>query len=64
MTRLMQSAHQFGNIANVLTARFVSAHPRLSYLTLYVIMPVGILLAVCACATMVMLPMAWLLGWL
>lgn len=42
---------------------FATRHPYVSFLALFIGMPLCILLAVCLCTTVTMLPVAWIMGW-
>ena len=46
MVNLIQSIHRFKNITDTTMDRFVRCHPYLSYLIIFVGMPLGVLLAV------------------
>lgn len=43
---------------------FAFRHPYISYLALFIGMPISILAMVFVCTVMVAVPVAWLLGWL
>lgn len=42
----------------------IEYHQILGFLTIFVGMPLLVLIAVCAGTTIIMLPLAWMLGWI
>lgn len=64
MRDILKGIHQCESRFDEKAAGFVYRHPVLGFLAVFVAMPVFVLVAVCVCAAIVALPMAWLLGWL
>lgn len=42
----------------------IECHQILGFLTIFVGMPLFVLIAVCAGTTIIMLPLAWIFGWI
>lgn len=44
--------------------RFMYRHPYAAFLALFVGMPIFILIAVFVCTTVIVFPIAWIMGWI
>ena len=44
--------------------KFMYRHPYVAFLTLFIGMPIFILIAVFVCTTVAILPISWAMGWL
>lgn len=64
MTTILHSLHDFSTVANRMFKRFVDRHPSLACVLMFAVMPVAILLTVGIVASVVILPMAAIGGWL
>lgn len=63
MRDILKCIHRCESKFDEKAARFVYRHPLLGFLAVFVGMPIFVLVAVCVCAAIVALPMAWLFGW-
>lgn len=63
MTAIMKSIRKYENKVDRKAERFVFLHPYLSLLTMFIGMPLLILMAVAVSTTLITLPMAWVFGW-
>ena len=64
MTYMMQSIHNVGHRVDAAVSHFTRMHPYLSFVCRFVGMPLLILLAVCVLTSVIVLPVAWLCGWI
>lgn len=64
MTAIMKSIHQFTNRLDYCVQRYASHHPYMAFMTMFIGLPIFILLAVTACTMIITLPFAWIFGWL
>lgn len=44
--------------------KFMCRHPRIAFFTLFIGMPILILIAVFVGTTLIMFPISWIMGWL
>lgn len=64
MTRAFHTVHRFEKQLDSCTVHLMARHPVLVLLSVFLGMPLGVLLLVFALTTLVMTPIAWLCGWL
>ncbi len=64
MTAILKSFHRFEEKFDKQAERFAFHHPFLSFLIMFIGMPIFILLSVSLCTTLIALPMALIFGWL
>lgn len=64
MTRWMESIHKFEKRFDTKAKELARKHPCIAFATVLIGMPLFILTAVCASTTIIVVPVAGLLGWL
>ena len=64
MTRIISAIHHFENRTADAVNRFVCRRPVLAFLCLFIGMPLFILLSVFITSAILVLPLAWIFGWL
>lgn len=64
MTAIVKSIHKFEDDFDRKAERFAFHHPYLAFVTMFIGMPLFILMAVAASTTVLALPMAWIFGWM
>lgn len=64
ISKIFKSIHNFENKFNRSAERFAFHHPYLAFFAMFIGMPIFILIAVAASTTLIMLPIAWIFGWL
>lgn len=64
MVRIVKSLYKFEDRFDQAAQRFASRCPYLAFWAMFVGVPVFILIAVCLCTAVTMLPVAWLMGWI
>ncbi|MBO5031499.1 MAG: hypothetical protein J6D08_06380 [Lachnospiraceae bacterium] len=60
---ISKSIQKFERKFDVKAERFLWRHPFLGFLSVFVGMPVFVLICVCISTVAVVFPMAWLFGW-
>ena len=61
---ITRSIRKFEQEFDLRAERFICKHPLFGFLFVFVVMPIFILICVCISATIIALPIAWLLGFL
>ena len=61
---ITNAARRFEQRFDEKAERFIWHHPLLGFISIFVGMPLLVLVCVCISTIVVALPMAWLLGWL
>ena len=64
MTYMIEALHGIGKKTSGAADRIAYRHPYLSYLLMFIVAPLLILLPVVLATAAVMLPVSWLCGWL
>lgn len=62
--RIAKTIRIYEHRFDVKVGNFISRHPLLGFLLIFVGMPLFILLCVCVSTVVIAFPMAWLFGWL
>ncbi|MBO5093664.1 MAG: hypothetical protein J6C33_04820 [Lachnospiraceae bacterium] len=62
--RIARSVRKLEYALDLRTKKFVLGHPFLGFLSVFIGIPVFILVCVCASTVAVAFPIAWLFGWL
>ena len=64
MAGIRRVIHQCGSRFDRYAAAFTARHPRIAFVILFIAVPMFILTVVVGCTSAVVLPLAWLMGWL
>lgn len=62
--RITKSVRKFEHEFDMKAERFLWRHPFLGFLSIFVGMPIFVLVCVCISTVVIAFPMAWLFGWL
>lgn len=62
--RITKSIHKYEHKLDAKTEHFIFHHPVLGFFTVFVGIPLLVLLCVCVCTIAIVFPLAWVLGWL
>lgn len=62
--RILKSIQKFEQEFDIKAAKFIWRHPILGFLSIFVGMPVFVLVCVCISTVLITVPMAWFFGWL
>lgn len=64
MAAIWKSIHNFEDKFDRCAERFALCHPFGALLAMFIGIPIFILIAVAVATTLIILPMAWIFGWL
>lgn len=64
MTAIIKSIHKFEDDFDRKAERFAFHHPYIAFAMMFIGIPLFTLMAVAASTTVLILPVAWILGWL
>ncbi len=64
MKEILKSIRNFEDKFDRSAERFAFHHPYLAFLAMFIGMPILTLMAVVVSATIIILPIAWIFGWL
>ena len=64
MTAIIKSIHKFENSFDKKTERFAIHHPYIAFATIFIGMPLFILMIVTIATMILVLPVSWIFGWL
>ena len=62
MTAIIKSIHKFEDDFDRKAERFVFHHPYIAFVMMFIGIPLFVLMAVAASTTVLILPIAWILG--
>lgn len=64
MTAIIKSIHKFEDDFDRKAERFAFHHPYIAFVMMFIGIPLFTLMEVAASTTVLILPIAWILGWL